>query len=76
MRYMDRAYKVQLAPDGAGWTASIPEELPGCFSQGDSREDALRNIRGAAELHLESLIDDGQVVPPASEWHDVNVNAS
>ena len=32
--------------------------LPGCVSEGDSREEALANIREAIELYLEPIEDD------------------
>ena len=37
-----------------GFSVWIPE-LPGCASQGESFEEALRNIKGATELYLETL---------------------
>jgi predicted RNase H-like HicB family nuclease len=37
-----------------GFTTYIPE-LPGCISQGDTREEALRNIKEARELYLEEI---------------------
>ncbi len=43
--------------DEHGFFAYCPE-LPGCHSQGDSFEEALANIREAAELYLETLDDD------------------
>ena len=42
------------ASDEGGYTASVPA-LPGCISEGDSRDDALRNIREAIELYLEPV---------------------
>lgn len=45
------------ASDEGGFTAYVPS-LPGCISEGDSREDALRNIREAIELYLEPVDDD------------------
>lgn len=33
--------------------------LPGCISQGDTKEDAIRNIREAIELYIEALQEDG-----------------
>lgn len=36
-----------------GYTVYVPA-LPGCVSEGDTREDARRNIREAIELYLES----------------------
>jgi predicted RNase H-like HicB family nuclease len=38
-------------PDG-GYVAQIAE-LPGAISQGDTAEEALANVREAAELYLE-----------------------
>jgi len=37
-----------------GYTVYIPE-LPGCISQGDTKTEALRNIREAKTLYLEEL---------------------
>lgn len=50
--------QVVLEPsDQGGFTASVPS-LPGCVSEGDTREEALLNIREAIELYLEPLDDD------------------
>jgi predicted RNase H-like HicB family nuclease len=45
--------KVVLEPskDG-GFTVYVPS-LPGCISEGDTREEALANIKEAIELYLE-----------------------
>jgi len=40
-----------------GFTALVPS-LPGCISEGDSREEALANIREAIALCLETVDDD------------------
>jgi len=45
-----------------GFTAYVPS-LPGCISEGDSREDALENIKEAIELYLEPVDDDMTRVP-------------
>lgn len=50
--------KVVLEPsDEGGFTAYVPS-LPGCISEGDSRESALDNLREAIELYLEPVEDD------------------
>ncbi|HKR62833.1 MAG TPA: type II toxin-antitoxin system HicB family antitoxin [Thermoanaerobaculia bacterium] len=50
--------KVVLEPsDEGGFTAYVPT-LPGCVSEGDTREEALKNIREAIELYLEPVDDD------------------
>ena len=49
-------YKVSIVieQDEAGYFAYSPE-LPGCFSQGRSYEDAVQNIKEAVDLYLETL---------------------
>ena len=41
--------------------------LPGCYSQGDTREEAVDNIREAIEAYLESLKKDHLPIPPGVE---------
>ena len=50
--------KVVLDPsDEGGFTAYVPS-LPGCVSEGGTREESLANIREAIELYLEPAEDD------------------
>jgi predicted RNase H-like HicB family nuclease len=44
------------------WVAECPS-LPGCISQGESREAAVTNIREAIEGYILALQDDGLPVP-------------
>ena len=47
--------KVILEPsEEGGYTVTAPS-LPGCISEGESREEAIRNIREAIELYLEPV---------------------
>jgi predicted RNase H-like HicB family nuclease len=41
----------------------VVPDLPGCFSAGDTLDEALSNAREAILLHLEGLLDDGQSFP-------------
>ena len=41
---------------------SVPD-LPGCFSAGDTIDDALTNAVEAVECHIEGLLIDGEPVP-------------
>lgn len=41
-------------PEYKGYVADVPE-LPGCMSQGKTVEKALKNVRAAAALYVESL---------------------
>jgi len=45
------------------WVAECPS-LPGCVSQGESREQAITNIREAIEGYILALEDDRLPVPP------------
>jgi predicted RNase H-like HicB family nuclease len=57
--------RVVLEPsDEGGYTALVPA-LPGCISEGDTREEALRNIAEAIRLYLEPVDDDVQAKPGA-----------
>ena len=57
-------YRVLVEQDEDGvFVAEVPS-LPGCISQGASREEALVNIREAIAVYLESLEANGEPVPP------------
>ncbi len=59
--------KVVLEPrDEGGFTVFVPA-LPGCISEGESKEDAIRNIREAIELYLEPVEDDLPLSPEAEQ---------
>ena len=45
-------YRIRLLETDEGWSVSCLD-LPGCHSQGESREEALANIREAITLWLE-----------------------
>jgi predicted RNase H-like HicB family nuclease len=45
------------ASDEGGYTVYVPS-LPGCVSEGETVEEALKNIREAIELYLEPVEDD------------------
>lgn len=50
--------KIVLEPsEDGGYTVYAPS-LPGCISEGDTREEAIKNIREAIELYLEPVEDD------------------
>jgi predicted RNase H-like HicB family nuclease len=52
--------KVVLEPqEEGGYTVYVPS-LPGCISEGDTYEEALRNIKEALELYLELDIEKGR----------------
>jgi predicted RNase H-like HicB family nuclease len=57
--------RVVLEPSNdGGYTVLVPA-LPGCVSEGDTREEALRNIQEAIQIYLEPVDDDSQAKPNA-----------
>ena len=59
--------KVILEPsDDGGFTAFVPS-LPGCISEGETKEEALKNIREAIELYLEPVDDDATYAANAEQ---------
>lgn len=57
-------YRVLIEQDEDGmYVAQVPT-LPGCISQGATRQEALENIREAITAYLESLKAHGEPVPP------------
>ena len=52
--------KLKIVPESAeegGFTVYVPS-LPGCVSEGETEEEALKNIREAIDLYLEPVEDD------------------
>jgi predicted RNase H-like HicB family nuclease len=50
--------RVLLEPsEDGGYTVTVPA-LPGCISEGDTRDEALANIAEAVQLYLEPVEDD------------------
>jgi predicted RNase H-like HicB family nuclease len=59
--------KIVLEPsDDGGFTVFVPT-LPGCISEGESKEEAVKNIREAIELYLEPVEDDLALSPEAEQ---------
>jgi antitoxin HicB len=52
--------------DDGRWSASIPS-LPGCSSWGYSPQEALANIKDAAEVYVDDMIDAGERLPQPSD---------
>ncbi|QNM95127.1 type II toxin-antitoxin system HicB family antitoxin [Chitinimonas koreensis] len=50
--------------DGVRYGVTVPD-LPGCFSAGDTFDEALDSVAEAIDLHLEGLVEEGSEVPVA-----------
>ena len=66
---------LEREPDG-GYVATVPA-LPGCVSQGDTRDEVLKNIREAADLYIEDCIASGDPVPTEAgrEYFELTTSA-
>ena len=56
-------YRVVLVPEDEGGYSVLVPALPGCFTQGETREEAVAMAKEAISLHLESLLAHGESVP-------------
>jgi predicted RNase H-like HicB family nuclease len=54
---MTMMYQVVLQKSAEGYTVACPA-LPGCWSEGDTEEEALANIRDAIREYLASIADE------------------
>jgi len=66
-RKRGRIYTIILQPEGDPdfkdyYNASVPA-LPGCYSYGATRQEALHNVKEAIELYLEELEASGESIP-------------
>jgi antitoxin HicB len=52
---------IEEAPEG-GYFIQI-KDLPGCYSQGETVEESLKNIEEARKLWIESMYEDGNEIP-------------
>ncbi len=67
-------YRILMRADEDGvFTAECPS-LPGCISQGATRDLALENIRDAIKGYLESLSKHGDPIPPSIDEEVIEVN--
>jgi predicted RNase H-like HicB family nuclease len=66
-------YRIYIERDEDGMFVVTCPALPGCVSQGASREEAIAKTREAIELYLESLREHGKAVPPGVEQELVEV---
>ena len=60
------AYKFSVVVEKSidGYFAFCPE-LQGCYTQGDTYEEVLGNIKDAIRLHIEDRIESGEEIPQA-----------
>ncbi len=68
-------FRVSIEQDEDGAFVVTVPSLPGCISQGKTREEALENITDAIDGYIESLEKHGEPIPPAIDEDVVEVHA-
>ena len=68
-----RKLLVVFHSDEDGWQVASCPTLPGCHSQGRTRQEALRNVREAIRGYLASLREHGAASPSSSEFQVIDV---
>jgi predicted RNase H-like HicB family nuclease len=56
------SFPVVIEKDEEGYFAVCPR-LQGCYTQGDSYEEVLKNIQDAITLHIEDRVANGEEIP-------------
>ncbi len=60
-------YKVILEPDESGGFVVTCPSFTGCYSEGDTLEEALENIKEAILLCIQDLEAEGETIPDSSK---------
>ena len=63
-------YVAKLTPEESGGYSVTFPDVPGCITQGDTEEDALKNAKEALELTLECDMDNNWEVPMPETGED------
>lgn len=66
---------VLLREEDGGYVAKVPI-LPGCVSQGDTWDEAMANIKEAAELYVEDCKAMGEPVPSEAGTAQIELQSS
>ena len=61
-------YLIAIHKDPGSSYGVIVPDLPGCFSAGETLEEALAMAKEAIEFHRESLIEDGDPIPQRQSY--------
>nr|VFK48564.1 MAG: Predicted nuclease of the RNAse H fold, HicB family [Candidatus Kentron sp. TC] len=65
--------QIVLEPAAEGGYTVFAPALPGCITEGDTREEALSDIREAIDLYLEPEPDDGVHFGKGAEFAEITV---
>ena len=55
-------FRVEVEDEDGRWVAEVPS-LPGCATEGDSKEEALKALQEAAQAYLDVMSEHGDPLP-------------
>ncbi|WPP53565.1 type II toxin-antitoxin system HicB family antitoxin [Catalinimonas niigatensis] len=58
-------YLVILEKTGTGYSAHVPD-LPGCITVGETKEETMKHMQKAIQLHIEGMKEDGLDIPESN----------
>ena len=70
---MARRYKVLIEQDEDGIYVAIAPALPGVVEQGNTVDEAFENMGAAMRFTLDSMVEEGEDLPPSDAPHSIEV---
>jgi predicted RNase H-like HicB family nuclease len=70
---MARRYKVIIEQDESGVYVATAPAMPGVVEQGDTVDEAFENMRKAMRFTLDSMLEEGEELPPSDAPDSVEV---
>ncbi len=64
---------IETGDENTAYSVIVPD-LPGCFSAGDTLEEAMENVQEAISLWIETVLDDGGKIPAPGSLSDHTKN--
>ena len=69
-------YPIAIEPGSADTAFGVVvPDLPGCFSAGDTLDEAMANVEEAVALWIDATLDAGRSIPPPSQLAAIRQNA-
>lgn len=60
---------IEAGDENTAWSVVVPD-LPGCFSAGDTLDEAMKASEEAAAAWIDAALDEGRAIPRASSMQD------
>ncbi len=68
-------FRVEVEDEDGRWVAEVPS-LPGCATEGDSKEEALEALREAAQAYLDVMSEHGDPLPEKVQEEVLVINSA